>query len=66
VQRQVRMKVAAAKDVIVELARQTARPIEEVGLVYEQQLNQLEAYATVKIFVPVLAKRRAREALTRH
>jgi hypothetical protein len=64
-QRQARVKPPVAHDVIVELARVTERPIEVVEVVYERQLSALEAYATVKVFVPVLAKRRAREVLTR-
>jgi hypothetical protein len=65
-QRNGRIKPPAARDVILELARQTERPPEEVESVYSQQLDMLEAYATVKTFVPVFAKRRTREALSRH
>jgi hypothetical protein len=54
------------RDVIAELARQTDRPIEEVESVYARQLEEVEAYATVKAFVPVIAKRRARDILRRH
>jgi len=64
--RQIRTKPPAARDVIVELARQTKRPLDEVESVYEQQLDILESYATVKAFVPVFAKRRAREVLAQH
>jgi hypothetical protein len=61
----VRTKRPAARDVIIELARETQHSPEEVERVYERQLAELEAYATVKAFVPVLAKRRARETLSR-
>jgi hypothetical protein len=64
--RQVHVKSQGAHEVIAELARQTERPIEEVARVYQRQLEQLEAYATVPTFVPVFAKRLAREVLTRH
>jgi hypothetical protein len=59
-------QVLDARDVILELARQTNRPVDEVESVYAQQLNVLESYATVKTFVPVFAKRRAREVLRRY
>jgi Protein of unknown function (DUF3562) len=54
------------REVIVELAQQTQRPLDEVESVYEEQRDLLESYATVKTFVPVFAKRRAREVLARH
>lgn len=62
-QRLVRTKVPGAREVIIELAHQTQRPLDEVESVYERQLDLLESYATVKTFVPVFAKRRAREVL---
>jgi Protein of unknown function (DUF3562) len=65
-QRKIRIKPQGAREVIVELARQTHRPLEEVESVYEHQLDVLESYATVKAFVAVFAKRRAREELARH
>lgn len=55
-----------AQDVIAELSLQTDRPLEEVQRVYARQLVELDAYATVKTFVPVIAKRRARDILRRH
>jgi hypothetical protein len=55
----------APGDVIADLARQTERPIEEVEIVYARELEVLEAYASVKAFVPVFAKRRARDLLRR-
>ena len=65
-QRMVDTKLPGARDVIIELAHQTQRPLDEVESVYEQQLRLLESYATVKAFVPVFAKRRAREVLKRY
>jgi hypothetical protein len=64
--RQPRTKAPAAGDVIAELARQTQRPVDEVKAVYERELNELESYATVKTYLPVLAKRRARDTLSGH
>ena len=55
-----------SQDVIAELVRQTDRPAEEVGKVYALQLVELDAYATVKTFIPVIAKRRARDILSHH
>ncbi len=62
---EIRRKSEPAHDAIHDLARQTRRPVEEVRTVYEQQLAALEADAKVKTFLPILAKRRAREVLTR-
>jgi hypothetical protein len=52
-------------DVIRELARNTQRPVEEVKDVYERQMAALEADAKVTAFLPVFAKRRTREELSR-
>jgi len=54
------------REAIAELARQTERPIDEVASVYSRQLEELEAYATVPAYVPLFAKRRARDILRRH
>ena len=51
--------------VIAALARRTARPIDEVALVYVSQLARLRAGAKVDAFLDVLAERRAREILMR-
>ncbi len=61
-----RTRAIGAQTAIADIARQTERPIEEVKNVYMQQLDLLHSYATVKAFVPILAKRRTREVLTRH
>ena len=65
-EQRIRTKAPGEREVIVELARQTQRPLHEVETVYEEQRELLESYATVKTFVPVFAKRRAREVLARH
>jgi hypothetical protein len=57
---------ADPRAVVADLARQTERPIEEVERVYSRQLEELEAYATVLAYVPLFAKRRARDILRRH
>jgi hypothetical protein len=64
-QRQVRSRVEPAQDVIDDLAKRTHRPVEQVKVVYEQQLAILEADAKVTVFLAVLAKRRAKEVLSR-
>ena len=64
-QRQVRSRVEPAQDVIDDLAKRTRRPVEQVKVVYEQQLAILEADARVTVFLAVLAKRRAKEVLSR-
>ncbi|HEX7558591.1 MAG TPA: DUF3562 domain-containing protein [Usitatibacter sp.] len=61
-----RARGVGVQSAIADIARQTERPIEEVKNVYLQQLDLLHSYATVKAFVPILAKRRTREVLTRH
>ena len=53
-------------DVVRELAAQTDRSVEEAQAAYEQELAALDARARVKMYVPVLAKRFARERLKRH
>ncbi|MGZ5035170.1 MAG: DUF3562 domain-containing protein [Usitatibacter sp.] len=64
--RTARIKTPGVHDVIVELARRTDRPVHEVEHEYAVQLDTLEAYATVKTFVSILAKRRTLEVLSRH
>jgi hypothetical protein len=49
-----------------ELARQTNRSIEDALAAYEKELTMLEAQARVSTYVPVLAKRKARERLLKH
>jgi uncharacterized protein DUF3562 len=55
-----------SRNAINELARQTRKPLEEVAAVYERERARLDAQATVKTFVDVLAKRRAQELLRPH
>lgn len=54
-----------AHRVIDALARRTARPIDEVALVYLSQLARLRAGAKLDAFLDILAERRAREILMR-
>lgn len=64
-QRHVRTRVESAQDVINDLACRTQRPVDEVRTVYEEQLALLEADAKVRIYIAILAKRRAHELLSR-
>ncbi len=61
----IRRKTEPARDVIHQLARETQRPVEEVRMVYERQLQGLEARASVLAYVEILAQRKTREALRR-
>ena len=54
-----------AHDVIRALARQTARPVDEVASVYASELARLRADAKLDAYLDVLAERRAREILLR-
>lgn len=65
-ERHLQIQSPGVHNAIAELARQTERPIEEVETVYTQQLDLLRSYATVHTYLPILAKRRARELLTSH
>jgi hypothetical protein len=53
----------ASHTVIRDLARQTGRSYEEAEAVYEREYERLESRATVKTYIPVMARRRAKEAL---
>ncbi len=57
--------IEPAHEVIEDLAKSTHRPLEHVKRVYEQELASLEADARVTTFLAVIAKRRAREKLSR-
>jgi len=54
-----------AHEAIDELMRQTGRPEGEERTVYEGQLVVLGTDAKVTVYLPILAKRRARELLSR-
>ena len=54
------------RDVVSELAQITNRSIEEARAAYERELAALEARANVTMYIPVLAKRYARERLKDH
>lgn len=62
---EIRHKPEPAHEVIHELARQTHRPEHEVRAVYEQELAALEARARVKGYLTILARRRAKDVLSR-
>jgi len=53
----------AAHTVIRDLANQTGRSYEEAEAVYEREFERLESRATVTTYIPVMARRRAKEVL---
>jgi hypothetical protein len=53
----------AGHGLIGDLARQTGSSYEEAQLAYEREVTRLESDATVATYIPVIARRRAREAL---
>jgi hypothetical protein len=53
----------ADQTVIGELAKTTGCSYEEARAAYEAECVRLETAATVTTFIPVIARRRAREAL---
>ena len=55
-----------SRTVIRELAMQTGRSYEEAQAAYERELERLESGATVTTYVPVIARRRAKETLSHH
>ena len=61
-----RSRARASTDVVRDLAAQADCTIEEARAAYERELAELDARARVKMYVPVLAKRFARERLKRH
>jgi hypothetical protein len=50
--------------VIRELAKQTGHSYEEAEAVYEREIERLESAAKVTTFIPVIARRRAKEVLS--
>ena len=55
----------ANPSLIRDLARQTGRSVDEARRAYEEQFAQLEADAKVHTYLPVIARKRAKEALSR-
>ena len=53
------------QDAVDDLAKHTKVPIDEVRAIYHEELAALAHGARVTTFLPVLAKRRARERLMR-
>jgi hypothetical protein len=54
----------ASHTVIRDLAVQTGRSYEEAEAAYEREIERLESAATVTTFIPVIARRRAKELLS--
>jgi len=54
----------AAHTVIRDLATQTGRSYEEAEAAYEREFERLESAATVTTYIPVIARRRAKEVLS--
>ena len=54
----------AGHGVIRDLARQTGASYEEALVAYECEVKRLESDATVATYIPVIARRRAKEALS--
>lgn len=52
------------KHIIQRLARETGAPEQEARRTYEDERERLERGAKVKTYVPVIAARRARAALS--
>ncbi len=55
--------IAQANEMMQALAKQTSQPLDEVRRVYESQFEQLDKQARIKIYLPILAARHAREIL---
>jgi hypothetical protein len=53
----------ANTDVIEDLARRTARPVELVKELYEDEVRKLEAGATVQNYIAVIASQRVKQKL---
>jgi predicted transcriptional regulator len=51
------------KDVIEDLARQTAAPVEVVKDLYEDEVTRLKADATVENYIGVIASQRVKRKL---
>lgn len=52
-------------DVIADLARQTAAPVELIKDLYENEVTKLKAGATVEKYIPVIASQRVKRKLAR-
>jgi hypothetical protein len=50
-------------DVIEDLARRTAAPVELVKHLYEDEVTRLKADATVESYIPVIASQRVKRKL---
>ena len=53
----------ANTDVIADLARRTAAPVELIKDLYENEVMKLKAGATVENYIPVIASQRVKRKL---
>ena len=53
----------AKTDVIADLARRTAAPVELIKDLYEKEVMKLKAGATVEKYIPVIARQRIKRRL---
>lgn len=58
--------MSSEQSLIRDLAQRTGRSFDEARRAYEEQLAKLESEANVHTYVPVIARKRAVEALKRH
>ena len=56
-------RLHADKDVIEDLARSTAAPVNLVKDLYEAEVTKLKAEATVDSYIPVIASQRVKRKL---
>jgi hypothetical protein len=57
------LPLQANRDVIEDLARRTAAPIELVKDLYDDEVTKLKADATVESYIPVIASQRVKRKL---
>ena len=57
------LRPQANTDVIEDLARRTAAPVELVKDLYDDEVTKLKADATVESYIPVIASQRVKRKL---
>lgn len=57
------LPLQANRDVIEDLARRTAAPVELVKDLYDDEVTKLKAHATVESYIPVIASQRVKRKL---
>jgi hypothetical protein len=57
------LPLQANRDVIEDLARRTAAPVELVKDLYDDEVTKLKADATVESYIPVIASQRVKRKL---